>query len=52
MRKLATSALAFLLTTAAASADDIVLRGMGSLHVGVLGQTCRTPNVLGKAVFV
>jgi pimeloyl-ACP methyl ester carboxylesterase len=31
---LAPSALALLLTSAAASADDIVLRGMGSLHVG------------------
>src|SRR5260370_8107923 len=34
MRRLATSALALLLVTAPASADDIVLRGMGSLHVG------------------
>ena len=34
MRRLATSALALLLTCAAASADEIVLRGMGSLHVG------------------
>jgi pimeloyl-ACP methyl ester carboxylesterase len=34
MRRLATSALALLLITAAASADDIVLRRMGSLHVG------------------
>ncbi len=34
MRRLATSALALLLITATASADDIVLRGMGSLHVG------------------
>jgi len=34
MRRLATSALALLLTSAAASADDIVLRGMGSFHVG------------------
>jgi pimeloyl-ACP methyl ester carboxylesterase len=34
MRRPATSALALLLTSAAASADDIVLRGMGSLHVG------------------
>src|SRR5260370_12102263 len=34
MRRLATSALALLLTSASASADDIVLRGMGSLHVG------------------
>jgi hypothetical protein len=34
MRQLTTPALALLLTSAAASADDIVLRGMGSLHVG------------------
>jgi pimeloyl-ACP methyl ester carboxylesterase len=34
MRRLAASALAVILSTASASADDIVLRGMGSLHVG------------------
>jgi pimeloyl-ACP methyl ester carboxylesterase len=34
VRRLATSALALFLTSVAASADDIVLRGMGSLHVG------------------
>jgi hypothetical protein len=34
MRRPATSALALLLTSAAASADDMVLRGMGSPHVG------------------
>ncbi len=34
MRRLATPALALLLTSAAAANDDIVLRGMGSLHVG------------------
>ena len=34
MRQLATFALALLLTSASASANDIVLRGMGSLHVG------------------
>jgi hypothetical protein len=34
MRRPATSALALVLTSAAAFADDIVLRGMGSLHVG------------------
>jgi pimeloyl-ACP methyl ester carboxylesterase len=34
MRRIAISALAFSLTTAAAPAGDIVLRGMGSFHVG------------------
>jgi pimeloyl-ACP methyl ester carboxylesterase len=34
MCRLTTSALALVMTSAAASADDIVLRGMGSLHVG------------------
>src|SRR5215475_11592362 len=34
MGRLATSALALLLITATALADDIVLRGMGSFHVG------------------
>ena len=34
MRRLATPVFVVLLTSAAASADDIVLRGMGSLHVG------------------
>src|SRR5262249_36849930 len=34
MRRLAASALALLMITATAPADDIVLRGMGSLHVG------------------
>jgi tripartite-type tricarboxylate transporter receptor subunit TctC len=34
MRQVAASALALLLTAATACADDIVLRGMGSLHVG------------------
>jgi hypothetical protein len=34
MRQLGTSAVALLLASAAASADDIVLRGTGSLHVG------------------
>src|SRR5258708_400422 len=42
MRRLATSALALLLVTATASADDIVLRGMGSLHVG--GPTVEIPG--------
>jgi hypothetical protein len=33
MRLLATSVLALVLTAAAACADDIVLRGMGSFHI-------------------
>src|SRR5712672_2346754 len=45
MGRLATSALALLLITAAASADDIVLRGMGSFHVGG-----RVVEVKGKEV--
>jgi pimeloyl-ACP methyl ester carboxylesterase len=34
MRRLTTSILALLLATAAAFAEDIVLRGMGSFHIG------------------
>jgi pimeloyl-ACP methyl ester carboxylesterase len=45
MRKPATFALALVLTTATACADDIVLRGMGSFHVGG-----RTAEVHGKPV--
>ena len=45
MHRLATSALALLLTTAPASADDIILRGMGSFHVGG-----RTVEIHGKPV--
>ncbi len=45
MRRLATSVLALALTAAAACADDIVLRGMGSFHVGG-----RVVEVRGKPV--
>ena len=34
MRRLAMSVLVLLLTTAGTFADDIALRGMGSLHIG------------------
>jgi pimeloyl-ACP methyl ester carboxylesterase len=45
MRRLATSAFALVLSSAAAGADDIVLRGMGSFHVGG-----RVVEVHGKPV--
>jgi pimeloyl-ACP methyl ester carboxylesterase len=45
MRRLATSALTLALTAVAAHADDIVLRSMGSFHVGG-----RTVEVRGKPV--
>ena len=45
MHRLATSALALVLATAPASAEDIILRGMGSFHVGG-----RTVEINGKPV--
>jgi pimeloyl-ACP methyl ester carboxylesterase len=45
MRRLATSTVALALTAVAAHADDIVLRGMGSFHVGG-----RIVEVRGKPV--
>jgi hypothetical protein len=42
--RLAESAVALALTTAAARADDIVLRGMGPFHVGWTATTTPSPT--------